>query len=357
MKIASSTLSLQAQHRATQSVEQSEKLQLWTGPRPRKRGPQVDTREGAQASRLQRTPQAGSPVFERPQMRRPEQTSVLRERHPFDNTSPYMAMVRDLIELVTGVRAQRVRGRGEGAAPATANQTPTAAQASASASAGFGLQYEQHTVREETEITSFSAQGLVRTADGQEISFRLELLMQRAWREESHLSVRLGDAALTDPLVLNFNGAAAQLQDVRFAFDLDADGQEELIPLLAGHSGYLAFDRNGNGRIDDGRELFGPTSGNGFTELAAHDQDGNDWIDENDAVYQDLRIWIPAAQGGGQLRTLAQAGVGALALAQAHTPFSLRAADNSTLGQIRASSVYLREDGGVGSIQQVDLKA
>lgn len=150
---------------------------------------------------------------------------------------------------------------------------------------------------------------------------------------------------------------AAQLQDLRFAFDLDGDGHTEQVPLLAGQRAYLALDGNRNQRIDDGRELFGPATGNGYSELAEHDEDGNGWIDANDTVYGELRLWTPEAEGPGHLRTLQEAGVGALALAAADTPFSLRTADNRTLGAVRATSVYLREDGGVGSTQQIDLVA
>ena len=80
-------------------------------------------------------------------------------------------------------------------------------------------------------------------------------------------------------------------------------------------------------------------------------------VDANDTVYGELRLWTPEAEGPGHLRTLQEAGVGALALAAADTPFSLRTADNRTLGAVRATSVYLREDGGVGSTQQIDLVA
>ena len=119
--------------------------------------------------------------------------------------------------------------------------------------------------------------------------------------------------------------------------------------------GYLALDINQNGQIDNGSELFGPGSGNGFAELAAHDDDGNGWIDENDAVYEQLRVWTPATEGAGQLQSLKQVGVGAIAVNAASTAFALRDGNNQSLGAVRASSVYLREDGGVGSVQQIDL--
>src|SRR5690606_22817344 len=136
--------------------------------------------------------------------------------------------------------------------------------------------------------------------------------MARSYTESVSVSVRAGDQRLKDPLVLDFGGPAAALSDVRFDFDLDGDGRKEQLPLLRG-SGFLAFDRNANGRIDDGRELFGPASGDGFAELAQLD-DGNGWIDEADAAWSQLRLWSPDADGKGRLQTLNEAGVGAFYL-------------------------------------------
>ena len=68
-----------------------------------------------------------------------------------------------------------------------------------------------------------------------------------------------------------------------------------------------------------------------------------------------LRIWAPDGDGRDGLSTLAQRGVGALYLDSVDTPFSLTDSENRLLAQIRASGVYLREDGGVGTLQQVDL--
>lgn len=55
-------------------------------------------------------------------------------------------------------------------------------------------------------------------------------------------------------------------------------------------SGFLALDRNQNGVVDDGSELFGTQSGDGFAHLALYDQDSNGWIDANDPVFDKLRI-------------------------------------------------------------------
>ena len=347
MKIASSALHLQAQHSATRVQSQSSRMELWVGQRPTSaRPPQASVRISDAARQA-----AAEPLASAQRARTTARTDAT------ENLTPHLAMVRDLIERMTGVVAQITTLPSEPAlaaaefAPASPSPAPQAAR-----SAGFGLVVEQHTVLEESEHTQFAAEGIVRTADGQEVRFTLQLDMQRSYREETWSSLRLGDAAVpVDPLVINFDGTAAELQDLRFAFDLDGDSQTENVPLLAGNRGYLALDRNQNQRIDNGLELYGPATGNGYAELASHDDDGNGWIDENDAVYSQLRVWTPAAEGAGNLRTLQEAGVGALALATAATPFGLRTADNRTLGAVQATSIYLRDDGSAGSTQQIDL--
>ena len=55
------------------------------------------------------------------------------------------------------------------------------------------------------------------------------------------------------------------------------------------------------------------------------------------------------------MSTLGEKGVGALYLGSVDTPFSLTDGDNRVLAQIRASGVYLSEDGRAGSLQQIDL--
>lgn len=209
------------------------------------------------------------------------------------------------------------------------------------------------TIREH-ESSEFSSTGKVLTADGRSLDFSLELCMSRDYACE-RTTVSSGTVALRDPLVLNFDGKAAELEGKRFAFDLDADGKTEAIPGLGSGSGYLAIDRNGDGRINDGSELFGTRSGDGFAELAALDGDGNHWLDEADAAFSTLRIWQRDASGQESLGSLRERGVGALYLGSARTPFALTDGENRLLGQSRASGIYLNEDGSAGSLQQIDL--
>lgn len=217
----------------------------------------------------------------------------------------------------------------------------------------------------ESESTTVCASGSVRTADGRCIDFDLEVAMQRQY-EADYQKKESGTWELKDPLVLNFPGKAAELADTRFDFDLDADGDKESVAGLGRGSAFLALDRNGDGAINDGRELFGALSGNGFADLKAYDTDGNNWIDEADAIYSQLRLWQPGAdtaaagkagqegQGAG-LQTLQEAGVGALWLGSVQSEFSLKDGDNQQQGQVRQTGVWLAENGEAGSLQQVDL--
>lgn len=262
-------------------------------------------------------------------------------------SDPRFAALVDLIERLTG-EALRLFGfepAATTAASAPADAPPPAPAASPAAAT--------QVVRErlEAESTTVNLQGRVLTADGVEIEFSLQLQMQRYFHQLT--TVAAPAAARRDPLVLNFAGHAAELLDRRFQFDLDADGRLQALPQLAAGSALLVFDRNGNGRIDDGRELFGARSGNGFAELAALDADGDGWIDAADPAFARLQLWRPGGDGG-DLLSLAEAGVGALATQHIASPFELRGRGNSELGGVRATGLYLTEAGRVGSLQQID---
>lgn len=351
MKIVSSSLQMASSHASLQQHEVRERLSMWAGDRPGRSEQAVpgkpDKVHLSEAGKACAAKDASTPA-------RDDDTG---------KGDPRMTLIRSLIELMTGRRievfdASDINTTGSDApapeAPPAA-PPPTAAQA---APAGWGISYDRHESYSEAEQTTFSASGKVTTADGREIDFSLQLSMSRTYHAESDVSLRLGDAAKkTDPLVLNFSGTAAQLTDQRFAFDLNADGQAEQINFVAPGSGFLVFDRNGDGKVNDGRELFGPTTNDGFQELSALDSDRNGWIDKNDPAFNQLQIWTRAGDGSDQLQSLAASGVGAISLSRVSTPFDIKNNDNQLLGNIRNSGIFLQESGATGTIQQVDLTA
>lgn len=208
----------------------------------------------------------------------------------------------------------------------------------------------------ESESLSFSAFGAIQTTDGQSFSFNLEFAMSRSFEYTSQTSVVSVSANLKDPLVLNFSGTAAELrQNARINFDLDADGSVEEFSFVGPASGFLALDTYGNGSIKDGSQLFGTTSGNGFADLARFDEDGNFWIDENDSVYAKLMIWAMDEDGNQKTMGLKEANVGAIYLGNVNSQYSLKSDNNSTLGVIQKTGVFLSEDGKAHTIQHVDL--
>ncbi len=119
---------------------------------------------------------------------------------------------------------------------------------------------------------------------------------------------------LLDPLVINFDGKSTELSSEKFEFDLDSDGRKDQISMLKGNSGYLALDRNNNGKIDDGSELFGAKSGDGFADLAILDSNFDGVINSDDTIYDRLRIWRKNENGEDRLVALGEAGVGVIHL-------------------------------------------
>lgn len=208
----------------------------------------------------------------------------------------------------------------------------------------------------EEESTTFSTVGTVKTADGRELSFNLEFGMSRRFEEYYEETYVTAVRDYCDPLVINLDTNIAQVSDQKFFFDLDCDGVEDEISSLNSGSGFLALDLNEDGVINDGSELFGTKSGNGFADLAKYDADNNGWIDEGDPIWEKLLIWIKDEDGKDKLYHLSDLGVGAIGLTNVSTQFSLNSQkDNSNNAMIRNTGIFLYENGTVSTIQHLDL--
>lgn len=275
---------------------------------------------------------------------------------------PGIRMLRQVIEWLTGDSVEVFDARAlDGDPPASAAQVPAqlpgepaAGSVPPPAAGAGGAAWAVQAAYRETESLQVKAQGTVQTADGQTLSFSIELQMQRSY--SATLSASGGEVpAPRDPLVVNFGGQAAQLSDQRFAFDLNQDGAPDAMRLPASGSGLLVFDRNGNGQLDDASELFGPASGDGFADLARLDEDDSGWVDSADAAYAKLGVMANADGSTRAIRSLGSLGIGALGTSRIDTPFSLKDAQNRLLGQIRSTGVYLNENGSAGTLQQLDV--
>ena len=205
----------------------------------------------------------------------------------------------------------------------------------------------------ETENTAYQSTGSVRTEDGREISFNLTVEMSRSFTAE-YGSYMEESYTMVDPLTINLDDNAPDVTEKTFLFDLDADGKKERIYDIRENAGLLALDKNGDGKINDGSELFGTKSGDGFKDLAAYDEDGNGWIDENDSIF---KKWTKDDKGNDVLLDLKKADVGAINLGSVKTDFALKSLkNNATMGNVRRTGFFLKESTGeAGAVQHIDL--
>ena len=349
MKVASSNISFQSQHVMVELSQKQEKMQFWVGDNPNAETsgpPGVIMEISDRGKELQKylssnETQSLDDDFEDALSEKDKQKIMLLE-----------AMLEHLLgRKVKLMLPKKLKLKED----MPINQGIQMNQGTRSPTAGWGLIYDSKATHYESEKMSFKSTGTVITADGMKINIDLQLSMSREFMSSQEIHIRAGDALRKDPLVINFNAPAAMLTDSKFSFDIDCDGSTDQISRLCEGSGFLSLDLNNDGKINDGSELFGPQSGDGFADLSLYDLDSNGWIDENDSVFDKLRIWSTDQNGNETLFALGQKGIGAIFLGSASTPFNLKGEGNSENGIIQKTGIFLNENGTAGTVQHVDL--
>ena len=136
-----------------------------------------------------------------------------------------------------------------------------------------------------------------------------------------------------DPLILDLNGnGKIDLTSTSNGvhFDHNGDGVSHKSSWVSKEDGILVYDRNGNGNIDDGGELFGNftqikdkesnqrLAKDGYEALKEFDSNNDGLIDKNDDKFKDLKIWQDANSNGisdeGELKSLDELGIASLSL-------------------------------------------
>lgn len=354
MKIIDSAIRFSTEHFQSQKAEKEERLRFWVGASPPNR--EADRRQAGSSNQ---------PVADQIQISAPARKKAQSLEKEGEASDPNQALslkiliVEKMVKLFTGREVKIVSpnladpGGASTNLPAEENASPPGR--TEAVRQGWGLEYTRITSQVEEEYLDLRAAGQAATTDGRVFQFQTDLRLERRFFNRDTFSLQAGDAVKTDPLVINWDGAGVRLSETRTPFDLNGDGTLESIPGLAGGNGFLALDINRDGEINDGRELFGPQTGNGFTELARYDQDGSSWIDEGDPIFSQLRIWTKGLDGPDRLSPLADRGIGAISLSHGDSPFQLKSTANESLGEVVRTGIYLDEEGKSGLVQQINL--
>ncbi len=322
-----------------------------------------DLQKAAEHNRLQNKPAISLPtnktVAAKEQTKEPITGVTESEKTTDDSTDEDLSLdahtrlMKNVIESLFGVKIRMMPPMKSSSSEAAATSSDPAASQTAASASEPDHQVKVTEYLAEREQLRFSASGSVQTADGKTIDLKLGFAMSY---QQLQLSERITrESALKDPLVINLEKQFADLQDTRFEFDIDSDGTKDSLANLSQGSYFLALDKNNNQEIDNGSELFGAQSGNGFAELAQYDEDGNSFIDEGDSIYAKLSVWRPEKG----LMAIADVGVGAIYLHPVETQFQNigNNSEGESQGVLRSSSIYLKEDGTAGTVQQLDLRA
>ena len=160
-----------------------------------------------------------------------------------------------------------------------------------------------------------------------------------------------------DPIILDLDGNG-YLFDAVATFDINADGAADSVAWNSSGDGMLAIDLNGNGRIDNGAELFTPDFADGgfasgVAALDSLDGNGDGVIDVLDAAYADLLVWQDTNADGisdaGEVSRLADLGIASISTRVA-------AVDEMADGQtVTARGGFTRDDGTAGGYVEVRL--
>ncbi|QZX85033.1 calcium-binding protein [Metapseudomonas otitidis] len=161
-----------------------------------------------------------------------------------------------------------------------------------------------------------------------------------------------------DPLSLDLDGDGIETvgTNAGITFDFDGDGLKTGTGWVKGDDGFLVLDRNGNGQIDNGGELFGvdtvkangQKATDGFDALRDFDSNGDGVFDAKDAQFANVRVWQDTNQDGiaqaGELKTLAEHNIVAINLD------STASNQTSNGNLISATGTFIRGDGTQGSV-------
>jgi len=190
-------------------------------------------------------------------------------------------------------------------------------------------------------------------------SYELNLKFRQNTSVEERIGISLEELGIkkVDPLVLDLDGKGIQLTEAGKGaiFDVTADGKLDSTAWVKGNTALLTYDRNGNGVVDNGSELFGDQNGaaHGFEELGKYDANGDRKITILDPIFKALKLYRDLNGDGkmskNEFSSLSELGIKALNL-----NFMRTSADINGNSLILNGS-FEREDGSTGQLADVLL--
>ena len=363
MHIVSGNVALSASHSLSTSVERTERVEMWVS-QPRRSRP-----EGVNISLSDLARQLAEDAEDALDDLKDELAEAgllearslegLEEEEELGVENLRLLVLAILLETVTGHRFEFINMDKLEQDPKALDQLEALeelqaqARAESDGRAGWGLRIDVEEVRERRERQRFQASATLKTANGQVLELDMEVLQKRFERSRTSWQLRAGEA-LKDPLVLDFGVPGTQVADDTLSVDLDQDGELDELHHLGRRSLYLVDDRDGDGQVTDGSELFGPRSNDGYAELQALDHDGNGFVDSADPAWSRLHVWMHH-NGKSELMALSDKGVGALYVGNIEAPFRLLDGQGTRRAQQQAMSFWVGEDGAMGTTRRVDV--
>jgi Ca2+-binding RTX toxin-like protein len=192
-------------------------------------------------------------------------------------------------------------------------------------------------------------------------------IIPTTWPALSEIIDIWGEAETIDcPIVLDLDSDGVETRGVNAGahFDHGGDGFKERTGWTGPDDGLLVWDRNGDGQINGGSELFGnrtllpdgvTPAANGFAALAARDANGDGKIDANDPIWVNLKIWRDADSDGvstpAELVTPADLGITAI-----NTGYTTSNVVDAQSNEHRQIGSFNKADGSTGAAEDIWFK-
>jgi len=273
---------------------------------------------------------------------------------------PQVSVLANVIEMLTGREVVLVDpavfvNAGEAVSPEQPVEAAVAQAASGDApvqEGGFRYGYQETYVQ--IEKMTLSAEGVIKTADGEEVAFDLEVSVSRSLISSQSVDIRAG--GLEDPLVVNYNGLAADILEQRFSFDLDIDGEaEEIGNGVEGDDARAAGETEECQITDSGRQRIGSDTGDPLEASSAYDDEENDRLDEKDNVFPHFKVWQKGPEGKERLVGLGRIGAGRIYLGHVDSPGHSYGQDRDFPVRFTSPGLYSHKNGMIRLMQQLKL--